>query len=183
MTRGAMRADGAAKVGIAVAILVVALDQASKWWMLEHVMRPPRVIELTGFFNLVMGWNRGVSFGLFNTNSPYNAWVLSAIALVIVMALAVWLRRARSPLLAAALGLVIGGALGNVVDRLRFGAVFDFLDLHAAGYHWPAFNLADSAITVGAVMLVVDSLFARPENHNGKGDGSSGSEKGANGGP
>jgi signal peptidase II len=183
MTPGAMRTGGATKVGIVAAILVVALDQTTKWWILEHVMRPPRVIELTGFFNLVMGWNRGVSFGLFNTSSPYNAWVLSAIALVIVTAMAVWLRRARSPFLATAIGLVIGGALGNVVDRLRFGAVFDFLDLHAAGYHWPAFNVADSAITVGAVMLVVDSLFARPKNHKHKGDGTTESGKRANDGP
>jgi signal peptidase II len=183
MTPDAMKTFGAYKVGIAVAILVVALDQASKWWMLEHVMRPPRVIELTGFFNLVMGWNRGVSFGLFNTSSPYNVWVLSALALIIVAVLAVWLGRTRSPLLAAAIGLIIGGALGNVVDRVRFGAVFDFLDIHAAGYHWPAFNVADSAITVGAVMLVVDSLFARPENYKDKGDGTTGSENRANDGP
>ena len=159
---------------------MVILDQASKWWILEHVMRPPRVIELTGFFNLVMGWNRGVSFGLFNTASPYNAWGLSAIALVIVAALTVWLKRTRGPFLAAAIGLVIGGALGNVVDRLRFGAVFDFLDLHAAGYHWPAFNVADSAITVGAVMLVVDSLFMHSENHKLEGDEMTESEKRAN---
>ena len=178
-----MRTTGAPWVGIVAAIGVVALDQASKWWILEHVMRPPRVIELTGFFNLVVGWNRGVSFGLFNSDSPYNAWVLSAIALLIVAALAVWLGRARSPFLVAAIGLVIGGALGNVVDRLRFGAVFDFLDLHAAGYHWPAFNVADSAITVGAVMLIVDSLFLRPENHKHKGDETTESGKRAKDGP
>lgn len=175
-----MRIVGAPRVGIAAAIGVMALDQASKWWILEHVMRPPRVIELTGFFNLVMGWNRGISFGLFNTASPYNAWILSAIALGIVAALAVWLGRARSPFLAAAIGLVIGGALGNVVDRLRFSAVFDFLDIHAAGYHWPAFNVADSAITVGAILLVVESLFARPGNHKLKGDGTTKSGNRAN---
>jgi signal peptidase II len=160
-----MRTAGAPWVGVVAAVVVTALDQASKWWILEYVMRPPRVIPVTGFFNLVLGWNRGVSFGLFNTSSPFNAWILSAIALVIVAALAVWLRRARSPFLAAAIGLVIGGALGNVIDRLRLGAVADFLDVHAAGYHWPAFNLADSAITVGAVMLIVDSLFMGRENH------------------
>ncbi|HJO97621.1 MAG: signal peptidase II [Rhodospirillales bacterium] len=183
MTPDATRTGSAPRVGIAAATLVVALDQASKWWMLDHVMRPPRVIELTGFFNLVMGWNRGVSFGLFNTSTPYNAWVLSALALIIVAVLAVWLGRTRSPLLAAAIGLIIGGALGNVIDRVRFGAVFDFLDIHAAGFHWPAFNVADSAITVGAVMLVVDSLFARPENYKHKGDGTTGSENRANDGP
>ena len=176
MTPGEIRIVRAPWVGISAAVGVIALDQASKWWILEQVMRPPRVIELTSFFNLVMGWNRGVSFGMFNTASPYNAWVLTAVALGIVAALAVWLRRAGGPFLAAAIGLVMGGALGNVIDRLRFGAVFDFLDLHAAGYHWPAFNVADSAITVGAILLVVDSLFARPENykHNGGGITNSG---------
>ena len=127
-----------------------------------------------------MGWNRGVSFGMFNTASPYNAWVLSAIALGIVAALAVWLRRAGRPFLAAAIGLVMGGALGNVVDRLRFGAVFDFLDLHAVGYHWPAFNVADSAITVGAVLLVVDSLFMHSKNHKLMDNETTESEKRAN---
>ena len=180
MTPGEMRIVGAPWVGITAAIGVVALDQASKWWILEHVMRPPRVIELTGFFNLVVGWNRGVSFGMFNTASPYNAWVLSAIALGIVAALAVWLRRAGRPFLAAAIGLVMGGALGNVVDRLRFGAVFDFLDLHAVGYHWPAFNVADSAITVGAVLLVVDSLFMHSKNHKLMDNETTESEKRAN---
>ena len=180
MSTGAKRTPGARWLGIAAAIGVVALDLASKWWVLEHVMRPPRVIELTGFFNLVVVWNRGVSFGLFNTASPYTAWILSAIALVIVATLAIWLGRAERTFLIAAIGLVIGGALGNVIDRLRFGAVFDFLDLHAAGYHWPAFNAADSAITVGAVMLVVDSLFMGPKNHKLKGHETTESGKRAN---
>jgi len=180
MTPGEIKIVRAPWVGISAAVGVIALDQASKWWILEQVMRPPRVIELTSFFNLVMGWNRGVSFGMFNTASPYNAWVLTAVALGIVAALAVWLRRAGRPFLAAAIGLVMGGALGNVIDRLRFGAVFDFLDLHAAGYHWPAFNVADSAITVGAILLVVDSLFARPENHKHKVDGTTDSGNRAN---
>jgi signal peptidase II len=86
-------------------------------------------------------------------------WLLSLLAVAIVGGLVFWLRRADRPLLAVALGLVIGGALGNVIDRLRLGAVADFLDFHLAGYHWPAFNLADSAITVGVIALVVPSLF------------------------
>lgn len=145
--------------GLGFGLVVLIADQITKWWILEIVMRPPRVIEVTSFFNLVLTWNRGVSFGLFNTDSPWNQWTLSALALVIVTILLVWLWRAETRWLSIALGLVIGGALGNVVDRVRFGAVVDFLDVHAAGWHWPAFNVADSAICVGAVLLVLDSLF------------------------
>jgi signal peptidase II len=145
--------------GLGLAAAVVALDQITKWWILEHVMQPPRVIEITSFFNLVMTWNRGVSFGLFNTDSPYNALVLSGVALVIVAALLVWLARATHALMSWGLGLIIGGAIGNLIDRLRFGAVADFLDVHAWGWHWPAFNVADAAITVGVVLLIGDSLF------------------------
>jgi len=128
--------------------------------MVEIVMKPPHVIEVTSFFNLVMGWNRGISFGFFNNDSPLNSWVLPLVTLLIVCFLVVWLARAGGVMICMSLGLIIGGALGNLIDRLRYGAVADFLDFHAFGYHWPAFNVADSAITVGACMLVWDSLFA-----------------------
>jgi signal peptidase II len=156
--------------GLGIAALVVALDQISKWWIIEAVMRPEGVsatpfytpvrIAVTPFFDLVMAWNRGVSFGIGNNDGPWNAWLLSGLALAIIAAMIVWLRKAETPLLRVALGGIIGGALGNVIDRMRFGAVADFLDFHLAGYHWPAFNVADSAITVGALILVFDSLFA-----------------------
>lgn len=149
----------AMRLGLGVAAAVLIADQASKWWILESVMRPPRTIEITPFFNLVMGWNRGVSFGLFDSASPANAWVLSGLALAIVAGLLVWLHRTARPLPAAAIGLIVGGALGNVIDRVRFGAVADFLDFHAFGWHWPAFNAADTGISVGAAILVIDSLF------------------------
>ncbi len=126
-------------------------------------MKPPRAIEITSFFNLVMGWNRGISFGLFNNDSPLNSWVLPLITMLIVCFLAVWLVRARHGLIGTALGLILGGALGNLIDRVHYGAVADFLDFHALGYHWPAFNVADTAITVGAGVLVWDSLFAHAE--------------------
>lgn len=148
--------------GLALALAVVVLDQLSKWAIMG-LMRPPRVIEITPFFNLVVGWNRGVSFGLFNNDSPLNAWVLVAVALVIVTVLMIWLSKTDRWPVAVGLGLVLGGAIGNVIDRVRFGAVFDFLDFHVWGLHWPAFNVADSAITVGAVVLVADSLFGHPE--------------------
>ena len=145
--------------GLGLASLVVILDQISKWVILNSVMQPPRVIEVTPFFNLVMTWNRGVSFGMFNGDSPYNAWVLPLVAVVIAVVLVVWLARSVNALMTWGLGLIIGGAVGNLIDRLRFGAVADFLDVHAAGWHWPAFNVADAAITIGVAMLIGDSLF------------------------
>ena len=151
--------------GMAAAALVLGLDQGTKWCILKIVMQPPRVIPLTPFFNLVLGWNRGVSFGLFNSDSALNLWLLPVLALAIVAALLVWLRRVDGLVLGCAIGMVIGGAVGNIIDRLfrNQQAVADFLDFHFAGYHWPAFNLADAGITVGAMILIIDSLFMKPE--------------------
>jgi signal peptidase II len=146
--------------GLLIAAIVIALDQASKWWILLSVMNPPQLIEIVPFFNLVLTWNRGVSFGLFDTNSPATPWILSILAVAIVGVLISWLRRAEGKLIPIALGLIVGGAIGNVVDRMVHGAVVDFLDVHWGTYHWPAFNVADSGITVGAVLLIVDSLFS-----------------------
>jgi signal peptidase II len=160
-----MNPASAMRQGLGLAVLAFGLDQATKWWIVERVMQPPQRLEITSFFNLVMGWNWGVSFGLFNQRSPYNAWVLTTIAAAIVVMLIIWLRRADSRLIAAGIGLVIGGAVGNAVDRMRFGAVADFLDFHIAGYHWPAFNVADSAISVGAALLIFDALFGKAEKH------------------
>lgn len=152
------------RVGWLCAGAVFAADQASKWWMLEHVLNPPRFVELTPFLNLVMVWNRGVTFGMLSGAPEWIPWLLIALALCISVVLAIWLRRADAALLACGLGAVIGGALGNVVDRLRFGAVFDFLDFHAFGYHWPAFNVADSAIVVGVALMILDSLKSGGRN-------------------
>ena len=147
--------------GLALAAAVIVLDQASKWWILASVMRPPRVIEVAPFFNLVMGWNRGVSFGLFNSDSPLNLWLLPLVVVGITAMLLVWLWRAEQAWVGIGIGLVVGGAIGNLVDRLRFGAVADFLDFHAFGWHWPAFNVADSGITIGAAIILLESLFTR----------------------
>lgn len=160
MTPRAAAPGGRRRIGVAAIFVVILLDQASKWLMLEQVMRPPRVIEVTPFFNLVYAWNRGVSFGLFDEVSAWNNWALPAIALAVCAVLAFWLARAQHWLLSLGLGMIIGGAIGNVVDRVRFGAVFDFLDVHAGGWHWPAFNVADSSITVGVTLLILDSLFS-----------------------
>lgn len=143
-------------LGLSLAALVLIADQATKLVVLANLDGP---VEVTPFFNLVRVWNPGVSFGLFGTAGPSAAWVLSGLALAVVVGLTVWLSRTAEKPVAIGLGLVIGGALGNVVDRIRFGAVFDFLDVHAFGFHWPAFNLADAAIVVGAAVLLVDGLL------------------------
>tara|TARA_B100000315_G_scaffold142890_1_gene131891 strand:- start:5968 stop:6462 length:495 start_codon:yes stop_codon:yes gene_type:complete len=149
-----------ARFGGLIAALVIVLDQATKWWILEGIMVPPRVIPITPFFNLLLTWNNGVSFGLFNNNNNLNALLLSLLALVIVVFLFFWLRKAENKRMAGGLGLIIGGALGNVIDRGLHGAVVDFLDFYIDAHHWPAFNVADSCITVGAIFLIFDSLFS-----------------------
>jgi signal peptidase II len=124
-------------------------------------MRPPQVIEIFPFFNLVMGWNYGVSFGMLNSAPEISTWLLPCVVTVIITGLLIWLFRIESLRQAIGLGFIIGGAIGNLIDRLHFGAVADFLDFHIWGYHWPAFNIADSAITIGALTLVLDTLNTR----------------------
>lgn len=153
------------RLGLPVAALIIALDQATKTWIVHDIMAQPRWIEVTSFFNIVMVWNKGASFGLFSTQSPWTQAVLGGFAVVISIVLAVWMYRARSKWLAVALSLVIGGALGNAIDRAIYGAVADFLDFHAYGYHWPSFNVADIAISVGVVMLLFDGLLEKRRDH------------------
>ncbi len=155
-----IRLAGPQRLGLVLAFAVIVLDQATKLWIYQYlVVDGVRAVPVLPFFNLVTVWNYGVSFGMFNTGAETTAWIFSLLALAISSALVVWLVRTDQVLLTGALGLIIGGAIGNVIDRLRFGAVFDFLDFHAFGWHWPAFNVADSAITVGVAVLFVDSLF------------------------
>ena len=153
------------RFGLLLAAAVAVLDQISKLWIVLDVMAPPRVIEVTPFFNIVMVWNRGVTFGLLSDSAPWTQYAVGAVALAVTAALVVWLARATSRLLAAGLGLVIGGAIGNLVDRAVHGAVADFLDFHAFGYHWPAFNVADAAITVGVAALLLDGLIGGPRGN------------------
>jgi signal peptidase II len=145
------------RLGLMVAGVVIVLDQLTKIAILAFL---EHAVEVTPFLNLVVVWNPGVSFGMFAAVGALMPWLLSGLSLAVAVALGFWLRRVEHPLAAVALGLIIGGALGNVIDRIRFGAVVDFLDFHALGYHWPAFNVADSAICVGAGLLLVDGLLA-----------------------
>lgn len=149
--------------GLGLSVLVMALDQLSKWVIVAYVMNPPIKKELTSFFNLVLTHNRGVSFGMFSTGTDTGKWVLIGVALIITGFLTRWLFQSNSLFNVIALGLIIGGAMGNVIDRFLVGAVVDFLDFHAFGHHWPAFNVADAAIFVGAISLVFESFLSKEE--------------------
>jgi signal peptidase II len=168
---------------IAFAIItdLIILDQLMKWLVLEHIFQPklggtplgfmdwitsefrlPFVsTEILPFFNLTMVWNQGISFGLFQNDNP---WPLIIMALLIVVIFSVWIFRTNKWVEIIALSMVVGGAIGNIIDRLHFGAVADFLDFHIAGWHYPAFNVADSCITLGILLLVTYSLFFDKSN-------------------
>jgi signal peptidase II len=150
------------KSGSLAVFVTVIVDQLTKWWILTSVMTPPQRIPVTGFFDLVLVYNRGVSFGMLGNAPSWASAALIVFALLLSLALSIWMWRADTLLLGTALGFVVGGAIGNVIDRFVHGAVVDFLDFHAAGYHWPAFNVADSAITIGVVILIIDSLKSKP---------------------
>lgn len=170
-------------VGFSLALDVLVLDQLSKWLILEYVMRkeiqpnaralglwdwlmdapsrfPFASVELTSFFNLTMVWNEGISFGLFHGS---GVWILVGLSLIITVIFSGWMLRSTSWFQTVALALVIGGAIGNVVDRLRFGAVADFFDFHVMGWHYPAFNIADCGIVVGIALLVFDGIILEPK--------------------
>ncbi len=173
------------RLGLSVAAVALALDQLSKWWLLVQVFRIEEGLSVgsfldlmvsgdeslsgtggtlatvTPFFDLVLAWNRGISFSVFSSDSSLAPWILAGVAVAICVGLGIWLRRLARTWPAVAVGLIIGGAIGNVLDRVRFKAVVDFLSFHWRDNAWPAFNLADSAITVGVAMLLMDSLFRR----------------------
>jgi len=143
------------RLGLSLSLAVLLLDQLTKQWMLNLIFTPPRRVELTSFFNLTPVWNYGISFGMFQADG-WGRWVLMAITAAIVGILVSWLRSAQTCLARASLGLIIGGAVGNLLDRFVYGAVIDFLDFHYGGWHWPTFNVADMFITVGVGLLLID---------------------------
>ncbi len=152
------------RLGLIIAALTVLLDQLAKWLIVEALATlPGGRSRVTSFFDLVLVHNRGISFGLFDTASSNVQWILGGIAVAVSVGLLYWLRRVERRWIGATIGLILGGAVGNVIDRARFGAVIDYLDFHIADYHWPAFNLADAAISVGVLMLFLDALLKPPK--------------------
>ncbi len=153
---------------LVLSAVIVVLDQLSKAWLIGWLQEQGGWQQITGFFNLVMVWNRGISFGMLQSDET-GRWLLVAFSLAVCLGLGFWLWRQSRRWPSYALGAVIGGALGNIIDRIWRGAVADFFDFHLMGYHWPAFNVADSAITIGVAMLLYDSFCT--ESHGGEGSG------------
>ena len=151
---------------VALSLVVLLADQLSKGWVVDFFYGRSGQVPFTSFFNLVLTWNSGVSFGLLRGGSPLGVVLLSALVIAIVAALQLWLWRGANTLVALGIGLICGGALGNLTDRLRWGAVRDFLDFHWGAIHFWAFNLADSAVFVGVMLLITESLLARPKRHD-----------------
>ena len=144
---------------------IVLLDQISKWIVLG-ALRPGDTVYVAPFFNWVLTFNAGAAFSFLSDAGGWQRWLFTALALGVSAWIITLLRRHSGEFrLSLALTLVLGGAVGNVIDRMRFGAVVDFIHWHAAGYYWPAFNVADSAITVGAILLAWDQL-AKPAGNN-----------------
>jgi signal peptidase II len=143
----------------AAAAGVVVLDRLTKWAMLGW-LRPGESVEVTGFFNLVLVFNRGAAFSFLADQPGWQTPFFAAVAIIAaaVVSWMLWRHHART-LLSSGLALILGGALGNLWDRLAWGAVADFLDFHAFGWHWPAFNVADAAITVGAAILIAEGFL------------------------
>jgi signal peptidase II len=162
--RGSLLWGPLSRFGLAVAVVTAALDQASKLWLLFVVDLPARgIVRLTPFLDLVLTWNTGISYGLFRQEGPLGQATLLALKAVAVVLLWIWLARTVSRLAAVSLGLIIGGAIGNGIDRLAYGAVVDFVLLHMETatwrFNWYVFNLADVAIVAGVVGLLYESLW------------------------
>lgn len=160
--------------GIGPAITAIALDQLSKHLVLQHFGEQGCVDQhqiVTGFFDLVLTCNRGMSFGMFNTSAWLSVPLFSLAAVAIVAILVFWLSRVQSETLSLAIGLIVGGAVGNVIDRLIYGGVIDFLYFHLGSWYWPAFNIADSAICIGVAIMLFEGLFSRRQGLQAKQEG------------
>lgn len=146
-------------IALYLAAFVGLCDQISKMWVVTQVEPPPEGVFVTSFFNIVLVWNKGVTFGLLNQiDHHYVTYGLIAVAAVIIALLGRWLWQTQFLVVAIAIGAIMGGAIGNVIDRIRYGKVVDFLDFHYHSYHWYAFNVADAAVVTGVCLLMLDSL-------------------------
>ena len=152
---------GLQRLGFLLAFGVFLLDRLSKWWIVDVFDLPAReTVSLLPFLDLTMVWNQGMSMGFLQADSDMGRYLLIAVTGAVAAGLSVWIWRASERFLVLALGLVVGGAVGNIWDRFEYGAVADFLHLHALGYSFYVFNLADSAISVGVAMLLWDALLS-----------------------
>jgi signal peptidase II len=161
------------RYGLLVAAVIFALDQISKLTILfglDFIRSlsglPVQPIEILPFFNIVMVWNPGISYGLFQAESEFQRWLLVVFSVGVVALLIWWLRGIKDLRLAQAIGLIIGGAVGNVIDRIAYGKVADFFHLHAFGYDWYVFNVADTAIVFGVILMAADLLLVEWKNRS-----------------
>ncbi len=152
---------------LAVSAFAFAVDQSTKWLIVNEIMRPPRTIELTGFLNIVLGMNTGVSFGLLGELFADRQVLLAGIKLAIVAGLVFFAWQSESAPERTGFSLMVGGALGNIIDRWRQGGVTDFIDFHWNGWHWPAFNMADVAITLGVGFVILSTFGSAPRRSRG----------------
>jgi len=166
------------RTGSILAAVVLVLDQISKWIILNVVNLPDvGSIEILPFFSLTMVWNRGISMGMLQMDSQTGVWILVALTVAVTIFLVHWLWKAENRLVGLSLGIVIGGAIGNIIDRVAFGAVADFMHFYAGGHHFYVFNVADACITIGIAGLLIDSLrggFKSPKRNETKPDDSAG---------
>lgn len=151
--------SSALRLGLITAAVTLVADQVSKLWILFEYGLPDRGrVAVLPFLDLVMVWNRGVSYGLFQQSTDIGRYVLIGLSIVAAVVLVIWLRKETSGLAAFAMGLILGGAIGNAIDRAVYGAVADFVLLYGFGYEWYVFNIADAAIVVGVVLLLYGAL-------------------------
>ncbi|MBN9060932.1 MAG: signal peptidase II [Rhizobiales bacterium 65-9] len=151
-----------ARLGAAIAAVILVADQATKLWALfvrRIVETGP--VQVTSFLELTEVWNRGISYGLFQQHTEWGRWLLIAVSAVAAVGFSIWLARARDRALAIALGLLIGGAVGNLIDRVAYGAVFDFIHFYWGRFSWYVFNIADAAIVAGVIGLLYDAVRSR----------------------
>ncbi len=155
-------------LGLIFIFFVFLADRISKWWIMDVLELPKiQMIQVLPIFNLQWVENRGVSFGMLSADSDFGRWVLVVLLSLITIGLGIWLKSVQNRVLAIALGLVIGGALGNIYDRIIFGYVADFLQFYVGDWSFAVFNVADSCITVGAALLIWDSFFGpKPEQES-----------------
>lgn len=143
------------RLGLIAALITLALDQASKLYVLFVMDLPSRYpVRLAPYFDLTVVWNKGISYGLFQQETALGRWILTGFMVLAAAALTVWMARSTSRVVALGLGLIVGGAIGNAIDRAAYGAVFDFMHFHVGDFSWYVFNLADAAIVLGVPLLL-----------------------------